>query len=218
MTQPSRLKRIEAALAAMFPADVALALCSLAAADARDLWPAERPAIAGAVPLRLAEFAAGRQAARAALAALGQEPVALPMGPDRAPLWPPGIAGSISHTAGLAAAVARRGAPLGLDIEDDAPLPSDLWPVIAGEDERAALPRGETGRGIRQIFAAKEALFKAQAQGHRAMFGFDAVAVALANGGFSATFRISAGAFRSGQIIHGRMALSEGLILAGVAR
>jgi 4'-phosphopantetheinyl transferase EntD len=218
MTQPSRLMRIETALAGLFPSGVAVATCDLALADPGALWPAERDSIAGAVPHRLAEFSAGRQAARRALAALGHPAAALPMGADRAPLWPEGIAGSIAHAAGVAVAVARSGPPLGIDVEDDAPLTPDLWPVIAGPEEQRALPPGDTGRRVRQVFAAKEALFKAQYPATRAMFGFDAVAVALANGGFSATFRISVGAFRQGQIIRGRMALVEGLILAGVAR
>ncbi len=218
MTQPSRLKRIEIALAALFPADVAVALCTLPAADPRDLWPAERPAVGGAVPARLAEFAAGRQAARTALSALGLPPVALPMGPDRAPVWPDGIAGSIAHAAGLAVAVARRGAPLGVDVEHDSPMPDDLWPTLTSPEERAAFPPGEPGRQVRRVFAAKEALFKAQAQGARAMFGFDAVRVTLVEDGFDAQFLCDAGAFRTGDRMRGRLARVEGLILAGVAR
>lgn len=218
MMQPSRLIRVETALTALFPPGVAVAACDLASADPGALWPLERDAIAGAVPHRLAEFAAGRQAARQALAALGHPATALPLGLDRAPLWPDGIAGSIAHAAGIAIAVARSGPPLGIDVEEDAPLSPDLWPVILSPQEQHDLPEGDTGRHARQIFAAKEALFKAQDPATRAMFGFDAVAVALANGGFSATFRVSVGAFRQGQIVHGRMALVEGLILAGVAR
>jgi 4'-phosphopantetheinyl transferase EntD len=218
MTQPSRLKRIETALAALFPADVAVALCSLSAADPRDLWPAERQAVTGAVAQRLAEYAAGRQAARTALMALGLPPVALPMGPDRAPIWPDGIAGSIAHAAGLAVAVARPGAPLGVDVEDDSPLPEDLWPTLTSPEERAAFPQGDTGQQVRRVFAAKEALFKAQPQGARAMFGFDAVRVTLVENGFDAQFLTNAGAFRSGETFRGRLALIEGLILAGVAR
>lgn len=218
MTRPARVKRIEAAIAALFPQDVAVALCSLSAADATDLWPQERAAIAGAVPHRLAEFAAGRQAARAALAALGQRAVALPMGPDRAPIWPEGISGSISHAEGIAIAVVRPGAPLGVDIEADSPLPEDLWPTLTSPEERAAFPPGETGRQARWIFAAKEALFKAQAQGARAMFGFDVVRVTLVEGGFDAQFLVDAGAFRTGDRVQGRLALVEGLVVAGVAR
>lgn len=218
MTSATRLKGIEAAISAMFPADVAVAVCTLAAADPRDLWPEERAAIAGAVPQRLAEFAAGRQAARAALAALDEAPVALPMGPDRAPLWPTGISGSIAHAAGIAVAVVRHGPPLGVDIEEDAPIPPDLWPVITSPEERENLPPGDTGQLIRQIFAAKEALFKAQAPETRAMFGFDAVTVTLATGRFEAIFRNGVGVFQGGEQVDGRLTQIEGLILAGVAR
>ena len=218
MTRPARVKRIEAAIAALFPQDVAVALCSLSAADATDLWPQERRAMAGAVPHRLAEFAAGRQAARTAIAALGHGAVALPMGPDRAPIWPKGISGSISHAAGLAVAVVRSGAPLGVDIEDDSPLPEDLWPPLTSPEERAAFPPGDTGRQVCWLFAAKEALFKAQAQGARAMFGFDAVHMTLVEDGFDAQFLVDAGAFRSGDRVLGRLALVEGLVVAGVTR
>jgi 4'-phosphopantetheinyl transferase EntD len=218
MIQPSRLKRIETALVALFPADVAVALCTLPAADPSHLWPEERQAVIGAVPRRLAEFAAGRQAARTALAALGLPPRALPMGPDRAAVWPDGIEGSIAHAAGLAVAVARTGAPLGVDVEDDSPLPEDLWPTLTSPEERAVFPPGDPGQQVRRVFAAKEALFKAQAQGARAMFGFDAVRVTLAEDGFNAQFLTDAGAFRTGDRVQGHLALVEGLILAGVAR
>lgn len=218
MTQPPRLDRIEQALRALFPSGVAVAVVNLASADPGHLWPEERAAVAGAVPHRLAEFAAGREAAHAALAALGLPPVALPMGPDRAPIWPDGIAGSIAHAAGLAVAVARPGAPLGVDVEDDSPLPPDLWDTLTSPEERAAFPSGGTGQQVRRVFAAKEALFKAQPQGARAMFGFDAVRVTLVENGFDAQFLTNAGAFRTGDTVRGRMALVEGLVLAGVAR
>lgn len=218
MTRPGRLTQVRDALATLFPPEVAIAICEVAAADPTSLWPAEQAAVKGAVPHRLAEFAAGRAAARAALAALGLAPAPLPMGPDRAPVWPDGISGSIAHAAGIAIAVARNGPPLGVDVEADAPLPPDLWPVITTQAERDALPEGESGRLIARIFAAKEALFKAQHPERRAMFGFDAVTVTLANTGFHARFVTSAGAFRPGDIIGGRLAVAEGLILAGVAR
>lgn len=218
MTSALRLARIEAAIAALFPAGVAVGLCELATADPRTLMPEERAAMAGAIPHRLVEFAAGRQAARIALVTLGRPPAALPMGPDRAPIWPQGISGSISHAAGIAIAVARPGAPLGVDIEEDTPLAPDLWTIITSDAERAGLPDGDTGTHVRSIFAAKEAVFKAQSPEDRALFGFDAVEVTLANGGFDATFRIGVGAFARGATVRGRLARIEGLVLAGVAR
>lgn len=218
MTEPPRLTQVRTALASLFPPGVAIAVCEVAAADPGSLWPEESAAITGAVPNRRAEFAAGRAAARAALAALGEPPTSLPMGSDRAPVWPDSISGSIAHAAGIAVAVARHGPPLGVDVEADAPLSPDLWPEITSPDERARLPEGEIGRLVARVFVSKEALFKAQDPQARAMFGFDAVTLTLAKTGFDAKFLTHAGAFRPGDIIQGRLAVAEGLILAGVAR
>ncbi|HMO06063.1 MAG TPA: 4'-phosphopantetheinyl transferase superfamily protein [Paracoccaceae bacterium] len=138
------------------------------------LFPAEAAALAGAVPARRAEFAAGRAAARAALARLGRAPEALPPGPGRAPCWPAGIAGSITHAGGLAlAAAVRTGAGagagagasfagIGLDAEPDAALEADLVPLVLDAAERARLGRAaDPGRAARRAFCAKEAAFKA---------------------------------------------------------
>ncbi len=206
---------LEAALKSLFPPEVAAAVVGIGGTNA-PLWPGEATAMAGAVPARVAEFAAGRDAARRALAVLGLPPAPLPMGPDRAPLWPIGISGSITHAAGHALAVARRGAPLGVDLEEDAPISPDLWPILCRPDELARLD-GDTGRLVRQVFAAKEAVFKAQEEGRRALFGFDVLSVALVAGGFVAHFHSDAGAFRAGQLLQGRLALCDGMVLAGVA-
>lgn len=207
---------VEAALRALFPAGVAVAAEQIGQADPASLWPEEQPAVTGAVPQRLAEFAAGRSAARRVLAALGHPPTALPMGPDRAALWPAGLGGSIAHAADLAVAVGRQGAPLGVDLEPDAPLEAELWPVFCSPDELGRLT-GDTGRRVRQVFCAKEAVFKAQPPDARAMFGFDAVDVTLAEGSFNAQFRASVGVFQAGQVLTGKLALVDSVILAGVA-
>jgi 4'-phosphopantetheinyl transferase EntD len=208
---------IETAGRSLFPVEVAVAVERIGASDEADLWPEEHAAILGAVPARLAEFSAGRSAARRVLVALGYVPAAVPMGADRAPLWPDGISGSIAHAAGIAIAVARRGLPIGIDVEEDAPLDRELWPVICGPAELAHLPSGDPGRGARHVFAAKEAVFKAQCPRRRAMFGFDAVSVTLAADGFDAQILANAGAYRAGQVIRGRLASIDGLVLAGVA-
>ena len=208
--------RVEMALKALFPPDVAVAAERIGAYDPATLWPEEQQAMAGAVPRRLAEFAAGRVAARRVLHSLGHPPAALPIGPDRAALWPAGLCGSIAHDADLALAVARRGAPLGIDLEPDAPLEDTLWPVICSPEELQRLT-GDTARLVRRVFCAKEAVFKAQDPAARALFGFEAVAVTLVEDGFDAQFRADVGAFRSGQVLTGRLALVDGLVLAGVA-
>lgn len=207
---------VEAALCALFPAGVAVAAEPIVPASTAALWPEERPAVAGAVPARLAEFTAGRTAARRTLTQLGQPPQALPMAPDRAAIWPAGISGSIAHAAGLAIAVARLGAPLGVDIEDDTAIAPDLWPILCGPNELQRLDR-DTGSGVKRLFCAKEAVFKAQAPDSRAMFGHEILSVTLAGNQFDAQFLDHAGAFQAGQIVRGRIAVVHGLVLAGVA-
>jgi 4'-phosphopantetheinyl transferase EntD len=218
MTPPGLASALETAFISLFPAGVAVAVERITPDNPSPLWPAEAAAILGAVPQRLAEFTAGRTAARRTLAALGHPPAALPMASDRAAIWPEGIAGSITHAAGFAVAVARRGLPLGIDLEEDAPLDPDLWPILCSPEELARLDGAETGWLVRQIFAAKEAVYKSQDPHSRAIFGHHAVEVTLSAEGFDARFRTDAGSFRAGQILQGRLARFDGLVIAGVAR
>jgi 4'-phosphopantetheinyl transferase EntD len=217
MTPGGPVARLEAALRSLFPAQVAVAVERIMPDRPDPPWPEEQAAIAGAVPTRRAEFAAGRAAARCVLMALGQTPVALPMGPDRAAIWPDGVVGSIAHAAGFAVAVARSGKPLGVDLEEDAPIAPDLWPILCLPEELRRLTGDDTGRLVRQLYAAKEAVFKAQEAGQRAMFGHEVLSVTLAERGFNAQFTTDAGAFRAGQVVHGKLAVLDGLVLAGVA-
>jgi 4'-phosphopantetheinyl transferase EntD len=207
---------LETALCALFPPGTGIAACAIDAPQP-DLFPEELPAITNAVPSRRAEFAAGRAAARLALAAIGHAAIGIPSGPQRQPLWPAGIAGSIAHSVGIAIAVARFGPPLGVDIESDAPLSPDLWPLICQPDELATLPVAGRGTYVRQVFSAKEAAYKAQFPRTGALIGFDAMSVRLTADGFSARFRERVGAFRAGSMITGRLICRDGLILAGVS-
>jgi 4'-phosphopantetheinyl transferase EntD len=146
------------------------------------------------VDKRHREFAAGRRAARAAMVELGQRGVAIPMGPDRAPVWPEGLVGSISHTdTHCLAAVARSGnvRSLGLDLETDLPLQQDLWPEICTSDEMAWLatqPTPTRGHLARLIFSAKEAVYKAQYPLTGQLLEFDAFEIIfdVVGGGFTA--------------------------------
>ncbi|EBA06348.1 4'-phosphopantetheinyl transferase superfamily protein [Sagittula stellata] len=141
------------------------------------LSASEAASVARAVPARRQEFAAGRLAARRALAGLRPDdrPTDLPAGPDRLPLWPAGLTGSISHAAGLAvAAVARSPVRLGIDLEADKPLDPDLVPEIC-------LP-SEYGTPAVRVFSAKEAVFKAEYPHTRVMHGLHGIEVDLAEG------------------------------------
>lgn len=151
--------------------------------DPRDpeqgLLEPELPAISGAVPKRRREFSAGRRAARAAMVELGLPPAPIPVGAQRAPLWPQGLVGSIAHCDTLCiAAVSRTHRCLGLDIELATPLAPDLEEIICTPSERAwldTLPPETRGLRAKQIFSAKEAFYKAQYPLTGRMIGFDEV-------------------------------------------
>jgi phosphopantetheinyl transferase len=119
----------------------------------------ERPA-PGAVPMRRAQFLAGRGYARAALGALGCAPVALPRG-QAGPEWPPGYCGSIAHSGPICLAVvaSRARVPMiGVDIERAAPIAEEALALILAPEERAGPPM--TREAITQLFVAKEASYK----------------------------------------------------------
>lgn len=176
-------KTLERSIAALFGPGVAVAALPVAGAYPA-LLPAEEPAVARAVPARRAEFTAGRTAARLAMQRLGLPPVAIPAAPDRSPVWPAGVTGSISHAAGFCAVAVSRDtrAPLGLDIEDPAPLDDDLWPLVLTPDEMtmlAHLPPLRRGHAAKRIFGIKEAAYKAQFPLTGAVIGFQALKVIL---------------------------------------
>lgn len=129
------------------------------------LYGPEARVMVDASPDRVREFATGRVLARAAMSHLGYPGRPLLPGPDRAPLWPDGLVGSITHCQGLyAAAVARASAvaSLGIDAEPHAPLPpaTVAYVVLPGEGDRhRQLPTKFAWDRI--LFSAKESVFKA---------------------------------------------------------
>lgn len=143
----------------------------------------ERPTrIAGAITKRQAEFLAGRMMAKLAQEALGHPPCPIPIGADRAPVWPDGVAGSISHARGFCASILVPevlGNP-GIDIEaiakgrtQDAILRTALCETEHNIIDGAPAPFGKD-RLVTLCFSAKETLFKAlfPTVGHH--FGFGA--------------------------------------------
>ena len=169
-------------LATILPVHVFAAACDPACVEPDDVHPAERDAVGPrAVDRRRREFAAGRRCTRLALSqlhpALGD--VGIPIGPDRAPLWPPGVVGSITHCAGYCAAVvARRDrfAGLGLDAEPNAALPDGVEALVCTSAERAWLRTSPPDDGVHWptlVFSAKEALYKAWAPLTGRWLGFE---------------------------------------------
>lgn len=126
------------------------------------------PALATAVAKRRTEYLAGRLCARAALRDLGIRAVPA-SGEDRAPRWPAGAVGTITHSHGRAAALAgaaTRWRGLGMDAERwlGPARARRLVDEILTADERAwldGLDDHAVARRLTRVFSIKESLFKA---------------------------------------------------------
>lgn len=184
------------------------------------LHAAEAAAIAGAVPKRQREFAAGRHFARLAMAELGFAALSLPVSASRAPVWPPLLVGSIAHTdTWCAAAVGRRDAfvGVGLDAEPAVPLPGGVADLVCSPAELSRLPTGP-GREILPtwVFAAKEAVYKLYHPRVGTFLEFFDVQLTLdlAGEAFVAELRPGVPAFEGSRRLTGRIRSASGLILA----
>lgn len=208
----------------LFPAGVAVALAYPWEGD-DDLWPDERKSLPKAVDKRLGEFAGGRRAARAALAQLEYEAAPILHKPDRSPNWPIGITGSISHTDDICLAALARVSDhmaLGLDIEEDIPLPEEMIRVICTASELAWLSvcaSDMRARFATLIFSAKECAYKAQYTLTGQLLEFDAFEITLdpETGQFEATFTCDVAPFSARDCLHGRFAFGANLVMTGLA-
>lgn len=140
-----------------------------------------RPAtLSRAVPRRKAEFLAGRVMAQAAMACLGLPLRPVETTPSRAPLWPEGLSGSISHARGRCACLLSQDTSRSFGIDTEAIAEGRALSAILSQtlspDEHALLTQGPypSNTNATLAFSAKEALFKAlyPQVGHH--FGFDA--------------------------------------------
>ena len=128
----------------------------------------EKRLVAGAVEKRRTEFMTARRCAHEALQRLGITPAPIGSGADRAPMWPAGLVGSITHCDGYrAAAVARRSeiASVGIDAEVNRPLPAGVGDSVLRRGEHPqpdyASPSHHMLHGDRLFFSCKEAAYKA---------------------------------------------------------
>ncbi len=188
------------------------------------LLPGEESAIERAVTKRRQQYAAGRLCARRALRRLGLDTdTPIPSGKDRAPIWPEGFTGSISHTDNwCAVAVARRdqARSIGLDVEQADSLRDTLINKICVPEELCwleSLAADERGTMAKVIFSAKECAYKCQYPLTREYLGFHAMELSLDldSHEFTATFRQPAGEFQPGDVIEGGFLIERKLIVTG---
>ncbi len=159
----------------------------------RVIRPEERCSIAGANLKRQKEYATGRWCARRALAKLGLSPQPVLPGPGGEPVWPSGVRGSISHTAGAYCAVAvfsDKYHAIGIDIENrHKRISPGAREIIMNEDERAWLHQtnNKSREYEKMIFCAKESAGKLFYPIIKKKISFEAVSVLppLREGGFA---------------------------------
>lgn len=217
----------------LFDADVAVAEVDPREVDPEHvLLPIELDAVARAIDTRRLQYAAGRHCAREGMRALGLPPGPVTQDADRAPCFPRGLVGTITHTqwwCAAAMALDTSHSGLGVDVEPDSPLKPSLFNSVLTADEVAQLEQLEEPlRGLvgKLIFSAKECAYKAQYTVSRTFYGFHGMRVTLpslvgahslpAEGEFSAVFLRDAGPFTTGDALHGRYVRAHGYLMTGV--
>lgn len=133
-----------------------------------------------AVPKRQAEFLAGRYCLRRAEQALNGQRSEIAVGIDRAPVWPPGLAGSVSHVEGYALAVvcaSQGGRSIGIDVErlSEQLEPEEVLRQVATPEELFLIRHLGDARGFTVMFSAKEAIYKALYPSARRYIDFNEV-------------------------------------------
>jgi 4'-phosphopantetheinyl transferase EntD len=172
--------QLSAELSGLFPASVVAAELT-SAAPRTLLTSSELQSISHCAEKRIQDFTRGRACARRVLSELGIQNFSLLAGEKREPIWPEGITGSITHTAGFAAAVAAPRSEIvsvGVDCEIIESVDEELWTRICTPTEQARLARvpvAERDRQAALIFAAKEAFYKCQFPVSRQWVGFEDV-------------------------------------------
>lgn len=173
---------------------------------------------------RRREFALGRACARRALAELGIHDQPLLRGEDRAPRWPVGIVGSLTHTEGFcAAAVARRDGLQGLGLDAEC----ERLSLRAAQRVLAPAERAQLGRlpsppacGFETLaFSAKESVFKALYPLSGMRLGFRDAVLEFDPGARSFQVRLRPGresALPAGACLEGRYLISEPWVVTSV--
>lgn len=183
------------------------------------LHPLEAPIIKDFASRRATEFAEGRACAREALSQVDGELAHQPIGraPNRAPVWPEGIVGSISHCAGVrAAAVASnskiRG--LGIDIEEVQELDPAVVAQVLVPEEIAELGNASwvvnpaiVAPHIAEliIFSAKESLFKLWSPFTHTWLGYEDAQIHLEMAATLGSPGLDSEIGDQGEILHGTL-------------
>lgn len=192
------------------------------------LHPQERKLICNAVDRRQQEFADGRWCAHQALVKLGVDldraRAPIGRGPHGMPLFPQGVAGSITHTTGEAwayrAAIVRAlpaGVPLsvGVDAEPAKPLPAGILERIASGAEQSLVLGDPVA--ARVLFSIKETVFKVCFPLSRVFLEFDQAEVEIldsaGHGGGVGRWQARVTGVPGIESVSGRWSIRQGVIV-----
>jgi 4'-phosphopantetheinyl transferase EntD len=189
--------------------------------EARFAHEEEARVVANAVESRRREFATARRLAHEMLAGLGYADVPILPGRGRAPEWPDGVIGSISHSRGVAAVVIAACPPftaIGLDVEGAEPLRSELVDTVLTAREKFELGHmgDELGVWAKRAFVVKECAYKAWSPRLDVVPEFTDVEVEFgaAHASFTARLRPRSGMPFQAWSVRGRCARCDGRVFA----
>lgn len=184
--------------------------------DASLALPEEIAAAAPMVQKRALEYLTGRTCARGLLRRLGFADAPLIADETRAPPWPDGVVGSISHTDGVviaAVGLASDWFGLGIDVERRDAVHGKLEKYIATTTESERLAHIPHWRTI--AFSSKESIFKALNPRTGLWLEFREVEIASLDDG---VFRAHVNARdRAPFAVQGRYAVGEQYVFSTVA-
>ncbi|MCK0151482.1 hypothetical protein MWU54_15675 [Marivita sp. S6314] len=136
-----------------------------------------------AVTKRRAEFLAGRLLARQGQTALGCKPRTVPIAANRAPVWPDGITGSLTHAKSQCAALVSTNTDRTLGIDCEAIANGTSLTAIRSQTLTITdLGWISSPYEATCLFSAKETLFKALFPQVNRVFGFSAAELTAAIG------------------------------------
>lgn len=187
-----------------------------------ELFQSESIIVAKAIPSRVEEFRQGRAAARNALEQLQIRPGPIGVADSRAPIWPAGAVGSISHCEGYCGSVvalASEYRAVGMDASPNLALFDGALDQIALPSERSWVEANSELdlAGDALLFGIKETIFKLWSPITDLWLGFEEaeVSVDLISQAFSAKILANdrAAAHSFPLIVEGRFTYDESLIL-----
>lgn len=194
-----------------------------------EMYPEEWALVADAVPKRQKEFGTVRGCARTALSQLGIAPGPLLPGRDRAPQWPAGIVGAMTHCTGYRAAAVARGRDVltvGLDAEPNQPIEDPgVVDLVTLPEERAQLRRLTALEPEvcwdRLMFSAKESVYKAWYPLAHRWLGFEDALLTLdpTDASFTARLLVPGPEINGAELTEfsGQWLVDEGLVVTAIA-